>query len=59
MTDARLYVVSGPPHVADRRDGRPAAHGFPRRVEILPDPPKTASGKILHRELRSRSHKSP
>ncbi|MGW1066085.1 class I adenylate-forming enzyme family protein [Streptomyces aureus] len=34
---------------------RLAAYKYPRRVEILPDLPKTASGKILRRELRSRS----
>ncbi|CAL9566186.1 Long-chain-fatty-acid--CoA ligase [Streptomyces sp. enrichment culture] len=33
-----------------------AAYKYPRQVEILPDLPKTASGKILRRELRSRSH---
>ncbi|MFG2131144.1 class I adenylate-forming enzyme family protein [Streptomyces sp. NPDC048751] len=33
-----------------------AAYKYPRQVEILPDLPKTASGKILRRELRSRAH---
>ncbi|MEU1039781.1 AMP-binding protein [Streptomyces sp. NPDC005551] len=33
---------------------RLAAYKYPRRVEILPELPKTASGKILRRELRSR-----
>ncbi|MFB7248091.1 acyl-CoA synthetase [Streptomyces populi] len=37
---------------------RLAAYKYPRRVEILPDLPKTASGKILRRELRSRSKDS-
>ncbi|MGW0583689.1 FAD-linked oxidase C-terminal domain-containing protein, partial [Streptomyces sp. NPDC002920] len=37
---------------------RPAAYRYPRQVEILPDLPKTASGKILRRELRSRTHDS-
>ncbi|QOV45780.1 class I adenylate-forming enzyme family protein [Streptomyces chromofuscus] len=37
---------------------RLAAYKYPRLVEILPDLPKTASGKILRRELRSRSHES-
>ncbi len=32
-----------------------AAYKYPRQVEILPDLPKTASGKILRRELRSRN----
>ncbi|MGV9231674.1 class I adenylate-forming enzyme family protein [Streptomyces nigra] len=35
---------------------RLAAYKYPRQVEILPDLPKTASGKILRRELRSRSN---
>ncbi|MFE1801681.1 class I adenylate-forming enzyme family protein [Streptomyces sp. NPDC059517] len=35
---------------------RLAAYKYPRQVEILPDLPKTASGKILRRELRSRPH---
>ena len=34
---------------------RLAAYKYPRQVEILPDLPKTASGKILRRELRTRS----
>ncbi|MFJ3233223.1 class I adenylate-forming enzyme family protein [Streptomyces sp. NPDC086787] len=37
---------------------RLAAYKYPRQVEILPDLPKTASGKILRRELRSRTHDS-
>lgn len=32
---------------------RLAAYKYPREVEILPELPKTASGKILRRELRS------
>ncbi|MEV1066482.1 AMP-binding protein [Streptomyces sp. NPDC050263] len=35
---------------------RLAAYKYPRQVEILPELPKTASGKILRRELRSRPH---
>ncbi|WP_411151452.1 class I adenylate-forming enzyme family protein [Streptomyces sp. A30] len=35
---------------------RLAAYKYPRQVEILPDLPKTASGKILRRELRSRPY---
>ncbi|MDW6063830.1 AMP-binding protein [Streptomyces sp. FXJ1.4098] len=31
---------------------RLAAYKYPRRIEILPELPKTASGKILRRELR-------
>jgi long-chain acyl-CoA synthetase len=34
---------------------RLAAYKYPRQVEILPELPKTASGKILRRELRSRA----
>ncbi|MEU3617266.1 AMP-binding protein [Streptomyces sp. NPDC006872] len=37
---------------------RLAAYKYPRQVEILPDLPKTASGKILRRELRSHAHDS-
>ncbi|MET9407848.1 long-chain fatty acid--CoA ligase [Streptomyces sp. NPDC002935] len=37
---------------------RLAAYKYPRQVEILPELPKTASGKILRRELRSRSQDS-
>ncbi|MEU6680828.1 AMP-binding protein [Streptomyces sp. NPDC046925] len=33
---------------------RLAAYKYPRAVEILPELPKTTSGKILRRELRSR-----
>ncbi|MEV6961595.1 AMP-binding protein [Streptomyces sp. NPDC051207] len=35
---------------------RLAAYKYPRQVEILTDLPKTASGKILRRELRSHAH---
>lgn len=34
---------------------RLAAYKYPRQVVILPDLPKTATGKILRRELRTRS----
>ncbi|QTD97551.1 class I adenylate-forming enzyme family protein [Streptomyces cyanogenus] len=34
---------------------RLAAYKYPRQVEVLPDLPKTVSGKILRRELRSRT----
>ncbi|WP_431045194.1 AMP-binding protein [Streptomyces sp. P1-3] len=33
---------------------RLAAYKYPREVEVLPELPKTTSGKILRRELRSR-----
>jgi long-chain acyl-CoA synthetase len=32
-----------------------AAYKYPRRVEILPDLPKTVTGKLLRRELRDRA----
>ncbi|MEV0491542.1 hypothetical protein [Streptomyces atratus] len=32
---------------------RLAAYKYPREVQILTERPKTASGKILRRELRS------
>jgi long-chain acyl-CoA synthetase len=35
--------------------GKLAVYKSPRVVEILPDLPKTASGKILRRELRTRT----
>ncbi|MFE9249228.1 class I adenylate-forming enzyme family protein [Streptomyces sp. NPDC007088] len=34
---------------------RLAAYKYPRHIEILPELPKTTSGKILRRELRSRT----
>ncbi|MEU7577485.1 AMP-binding protein [Streptomyces sp. NPDC041068] len=37
---------------------RLAAYKYPREVEILTELPKTTSGKILRRELRSRSRNS-
>lgn len=37
---------------------RLAAYKYPRQVEILPDLPKTASGKILRRELRSHARET-
>jgi long-chain acyl-CoA synthetase len=37
---------------------RLAAYKYPRQVEILPDLPKTASGKILRRELRSGNNRT-
>ena len=35
---------------------RMAAYKYPRAVEVLEDLPKTPTGKILRRELRSREH---
>ncbi|MFF8615491.1 hypothetical protein [Streptomyces sp. NPDC015350] len=41
------------PNEAEQRKERLAAYKYPREVEILAELPKTASGKILRRELRS------
>ncbi|OEV24822.1 acyl-CoA synthetase, partial [Streptomyces nanshensis] len=38
---------------------RLAAYKYPREVEVLPELPKTTSGKILRRELRSRQDGAP
>ena len=35
-----------------------AAYKYPRRVEVLPDLPKTPTGKLLRRELRERARDS-
>jgi long-chain acyl-CoA synthetase len=32
-----------------------AAYKYPRRIEVLPDLPKTPTGKLLRRELRKRA----
>ncbi|MET7702251.1 AMP-binding protein [Streptomyces sp. NPDC005485] len=56
----KAYISLRPGSAADPDDfaayckERLAAYKYPRQVEILPDLPKTASGKILRRELRSR-----
>jgi len=56
----KAYISLRPGSTADPEDfaayckARLAAYKYPRQVEILPDLPKTASGKILRRELRSR-----
>jgi len=58
----KAYISLRPGAEADPDDlaahcrERLAAYKYPRQVEILPDLPKTASGKILRRELRSRTH---
>ncbi|MFI9613947.1 class I adenylate-forming enzyme family protein [Streptomyces sp. NPDC052023] len=51
----RPGAAPGPDELAAYCKERLAAYKYPRLVEILPDLPKTASGKILRRELRSRS----
>ena len=54
----RVYVSLKPGAAADPDEvvaycrERLAAFKYPRAVEILPDLPKTTSGKILRRELR-------
>ncbi|MGW4159296.1 AMP-binding protein [Streptomyces sp. NPDC004788] len=56
----RAYVSLRPGAEADPAElsayceRRLAAYKYPREVEILPELPKTTSGKILRRELRSR-----
>ncbi len=44
-----------PSEISAYCEERLAAYKYPREVEILPELPKTTSGKILRRELRSRS----
>ncbi|MCT4357387.1 AMP-binding protein [Streptomyces sp. Je 1-79] len=43
----------GPDELSAYCEQRLAAYKYPREVEILPELPKTTSGKILRRELRS------
>ncbi|MCP3757558.1 AMP-binding protein [Streptomyces sp. TBY4] len=58
----KAYVSLRPGTAADPAElsaycaERLAAYKYPRRVEILPVLPKTTSGKILRRELRTRDH---
>lgn len=52
----RPGAETDPDALAEYCRERLAAYKYPRQVEILPDLPKTASGKILRRELRSRVH---
>ncbi|PWS41776.1 hypothetical protein DKT74_25730 [Streptomyces sp. ZEA17I] len=54
--DVGSMGAAGRLHVVDREKGMINASGFevrPREVEILAALPKTTSGKILRRELRS------
>src|SRR5664280_2287344 len=54
----KAYVSLQPGRTASERElvdycrGRMAAYKCPRQIEILPELPKTISGKILRRELR-------
>ncbi|MBQ1098172.1 AMP-binding protein [Streptomyces sp. b94] len=52
----RPGAEADPDALAAYCEERLAAYKYPRQVEILPELPKTASGKILRRELRSRRH---
>ncbi|GHJ38644.1 AMP-binding protein [Streptomyces sp. TS71-3] len=49
----RPGAAADPDELAGYCRERLAAYKYPRRVEILPDLPKTTSGKILRRELRA------
>ncbi|MEU9556642.1 class I adenylate-forming enzyme family protein [Streptomyces fumanus] len=51
----RPGAATDPDDLAAYCKERLAAYKYPRQVEILPELPKTASGKILRRELRSRA----
>jgi long-chain acyl-CoA synthetase len=57
----KAYVSLRPGSAAEPADlithceQRLAAYKYPRQVEILPELPKTSSGKILRRELRTRN----
>ncbi|MEK8170209.1 hypothetical protein NKH77_12015 [Streptomyces sp. M19] len=50
----RPGVEAEPAELSAYCEQRLAAYKYPRQVDILPDLPKTTSGKILRRELRSR-----
>lgn len=49
----RPRTAAGPEEPAEYCKERLAAYKYPREAEILAELPKTASGKILRRELRS------
>ncbi|MFJ7067394.1 AMP-binding protein [Streptomyces sp. NPDC101115] len=50
----RPGAEAAPGELSDYCEQRLAAYKYPREVEILPELPKTTSGKILRRDLRSR-----
>lgn len=54
----RPGVDTDPDELAVYCKERLAACTYPRQTEILPDLPKAASGMILRREPRSRTHDS-
>jgi long-chain acyl-CoA synthetase len=49
----RPGAVAEPEEISAYCAERLAAYKYPREVEVLPELPKTTSGKILRRELRS------
>ncbi|MEU6994357.1 AMP-binding protein [Streptomyces sp. NPDC046465] len=51
----RPESTAGPDELAAYCKERLAAYKYPRQIEILTELPKTTSGKILRRELRSRA----
>ncbi|RCH65100.1 long-chain fatty acid--CoA ligase [Streptomyces sp. SDr-06] len=51
----RPGAEAGPAELAAYCEERLAAYKYPREVEILAELPKTTSGKILRRELRTRA----
>lgn len=57
---AFVSLVAGatvsPAELVEFGRGRMAAYKYPREVEIVDELPKTASGKILRRELRDQAH---
>ncbi|WP_107101980.1 MULTISPECIES: class I adenylate-forming enzyme family protein [Streptomyces] len=54
----RPHAAADPGELAAYCKERLAAYKYPREVEILAELPKTTSGKILRRELRSRTQNS-
>ncbi|MFI8964223.1 class I adenylate-forming enzyme family protein [Streptomyces sp. NPDC053493] len=51
----RPGATAEPAELSAYCEQRLAAYKYPREVEILPELPKTTSGKILRRDLRSRT----
>ncbi|CAM5689444.1 hypothetical protein GCM10010266_24060 [Streptomyces griseomycini] len=56
LTGPRPGTEADPDALAWYRREKLAAYTCPRQVGVLPDLPRTASGKILRRELRSLTH---
>ncbi|MFI6349309.1 class I adenylate-forming enzyme family protein [Streptomyces sp. NPDC050560] len=55
----REGATADPGELAGYCEERLAAYKYPRLVEILPELPKTTSGKILRRELRAAGSRPP